>query len=139
MLAGMLAVSGIAGGVFQADIFPAAGGLIVQAEETASAKSGEYITRGGTAVMGTGSASITVRGNEGQSLVGKQFYVYKLFFAENSRDGESINYTFNPLYEQALRNVTARALSRDGKQVKAADVTEYMVIDYIQTLNTSPV
>ena len=139
MLAGMLAVSGIAGGVFQAGIFPAAGGMIVQAEETPSAKSGEYITRGGTAVMGTGSASITVRGNEGQSLVGKQFYVYKLFFAENSRDGESINYTFNPLYEQALRNVTARALSRDGKQVKAADVTEYMVIDYIQTLNTSPV
>ena len=42
----------------------------------------------------------------------------------------SINYTFNPAYEQALKNVAAKALS-----VPVDDVTEYMVIDYIQSLN----
>lgn len=112
--------------------------MTVYAEENTRTNQ-EYVTRGGIATMGTGSASITIEGQAGQTLVGKRFNVYKLFYAENARDGESINYTFNPLYEQALKNVTARALSKDGKQVDAADVTEYMVIDYIQTLNTNPV
>ncbi len=98
-----------------------------------------YNTTGGKAVMGTGTASITVTGNSGQSLIGKQFHVYKLFNAENSKDGESINYTFNPACEQALKNVVAAALTGSGKQTDPADVTEYMVIDYIQTLNTNPV
>ena len=107
----------------------------IYAAEAAGTESREYTTHGGTAVLGTGPASITVNGNEGQTLAGKRFYVYKLFFAENSRDGESVNYTFNPLYEQEMKNVTARALSKDGKRVQPAEVTEYMVIDYIQTLN----
>lgn len=98
-----------------------------------------YNTQNGVATFGTGSAGITIAGNSGQTLIGKRFQVYKLFYAENSRDGESINYTFNPTYEQALKNVVARALSKDGKQVNADQVTGYMVIDYIQTLNTNPV
>lgn len=98
-----------------------------------------YNTQNGVATFGTGTAGITIAGNSGQTLIGKRFQVYKLFYAENSRDGESINYTFNPTYEQALKNVVARALSKDGKQVNADQVTEYMVIDYIQTLNTNPV
>ena len=48
--------------------------------------------------MGKGTAGIVISGNDGQSLIGKQFHVYKLFDAENAKGGESINYTFNPAY-----------------------------------------
>lgn len=96
-------------------------------------------TQGGTAVMGNGSASIVINGNSGQTLAGKTFRIYQIFHAENSKYGESVNYTFNAAYEQAVKNVVARALSKDGKNVSAADVTEYMAIDYIQSLNTNPV
>ena len=65
----------------------------------------EYSTVKGIATMGTGQAHIDIAGNEGQTLVGKKFNVYKLFEAENAKGGESINYTFNPTYEQALKNV----------------------------------
>lgn len=98
-----------------------------------------YDTQNGIATMGTGTGQITISGNSGQPLQGKQFSVYKLFYAENSRDGESINYTFNPTYEQALKNVVAQALSKGGTQISAGQVTEYMVLDYIQSLNTNPV
>ena len=81
--------------------------------------------------MGSGTANITIKGNEGQTLVGKKFHVYKLFLAQNAQGMESINYTFNPTYEQALKNVAAKALS-----VPVDEVTEYMVIDYIQSLNS---
>ena len=105
----------------------------------AAAEGQVYNTQNGVATLGTGTAGITIAGNSGQTLIGKRFNVYKLFYAENSREGESINYTFNPTYEQALKNVVAKALSKDGKQTSADQVTEYMVIDYIQTLNTNPV
>lgn len=91
-------------------------------------------TQGGTAVLGTGTASITINGNAGQSLLGKKFGVYKLFNAENSKGMESINYTFNPEYAPALKKVVASKINKPE-----ADVTEYDVIDYIQTLNTNPV
>lgn len=90
--------------------------------------------------LGQGTASITITGNQNQSLAGKSFMVYQLFNAENSKNGESINYTFNPVYENALKSVVAMRLSaQGGSQIVAADVTEYMVIDYMQTLNTNPV
>lgn len=89
--------------------------------------------------MGSGQAHIDITGNEGQTLVGKQFNVYKLFNAENAKGGESINYTFNPVYEQALKNVVSKALTKAGTTVTAANVTEYQVIDYIQSLNNYPV
>ena len=99
----------------------------------------EYSTVKGIATMGTGQAHIDIAGNEGQTLVGKKFNVYKLFEAENAKGGESINYTFNPTYEQALKNVVAKALTKKGTTTSAADVTEYQVIDYIQSLNNYPV
>ena len=99
----------------------------------------EYSTVKGIATMGTGQAHIDIAGNEGQTLVGKKFNVYKLFEAENAKGGESINYTFNPTYEQALKNVVAKALTKAGTTIAAADVTEYQVIDYIQSLNNYPV
>ena len=99
----------------------------------------EYSTVKGIATMGTGQAHIDIAGNEGQTLVGKKFNVYKLFDAKNAKGGESINYTFNPTYEQALKNVVAKALTKAGTTIAAADVTEYQVIDYIQSLNNYPV
>ena len=51
-----------------------------------------------------------------------------------------MNYTFNPKYESVIKEVVAAKLSkRDNKTVKASDVSEYMAIDYIQSLNTNKV
>lgn len=92
-------------------------------------------TTGGVANFGRGSASITIQGNDiDQSLVGKKFNVYKLFDAENATGLESINYTMNPEYAQALKNVVGAKINKTP-----ATVTEYEIIDYIQTLNTNKV
>ena len=91
-------------------------------------------TQNGIANFGDGTAKITIKGNEGQSLVGKEFNVYQLFHAENSAGGESIQYTFNTEYENVLKTVVGKKLGKDPKEV-----TEYMVIDYIQTLNSNKV
>ena len=107
---------------------------IVKAED----KSPIY-TQGGVAVLGNREAVITIKGNEGQNLVGKKFRIYQLFLAENARDGESVNYTWNPNCEAALKNVTAKALTKKGKKTTPEQVTEYMAIDYIQSLNANQV
>lgn len=59
-------------------------------------------TPNGVADFGEGNASITIKGNSGQTLVGKKFNVYKLFEAENAADNESINYTWNKDYKTAM-------------------------------------
>ena len=94
----------------------------------------EVGTPGGVANLGKGSAQITISGNTGQTLVGKKFNVYKLFDAENSAGLESINYTINPTYKTPLQNVVGKKLNK-----AAAQVTEYEIIDYIQSLNTNKV
>ncbi len=94
----------------------------------------EVGTPGGVANLGKGSAQITISGNSGQTLVGKKFNVYKLFDAENSAGLESINYTINPTYKTPLQNVVGKKLNK-----AAAQVTEYEIIDYIQSLNTNKV
>lgn len=86
----------------------------------------------GVANLGNGKSTILINGNQGQTLVGKEFAVYKLFNAENSVSGESINYTFNPTYEQALKEIVSIKLG-----IAVSQVTEYKVIDYIQSLNTN--
>lgn len=110
----------------------------VQAAEPTnqSRNSGDYMVNKGVVDFGEGTANITIKGNAGQSLVGKRFEVFQLFNAENAKGGESINYTFKDEYATALKTVVASALNkRDGSSLKPTDVTEYMVIDYIQTLN----
>lgn len=129
MLTGTLALAGAISSV-PMPLFQSGTAAIVYAAEGTT-----YNTVKGVATMGTGQAHIDISGNDGQTLVGKQFNVYKLFDAENAKGGESINYTFNPSYEQALKNVVAKA----GTTIAAADVTEYQVIDYIQSLNNYPV
>lgn len=91
-------------------------------------------TAKGVADFGRGNASITITGNTEQTLVGKKFNVYKLFHAENAVNGESVNYTIHAPFAQALKTVVGK---RIGKLQDT--VTEYEVIDYIQTLNTNPV
>ena len=92
------------------------------------------ITNGEYVHGGTGHASITLTGNPDQPLEKKTFTLYKIFDAENADHNESINYTFNPTYEQAVKNVVAEKMS-----IAASEVTEYVAIDYIQSLNTYPV
>lgn len=91
-------------------------------------------TPNGNANLGGGNASITINANQGQSMFGKKFEVYKLFNAENAKDGESINYTWNTRYKSALQTVVGAKLNKTP-----ASVTEYDVIDYIQTLNNHKV
>ena len=91
-------------------------------------------TPNGNANLGGGTASITINANSGQSMLGKKFEVYKLFNAENAKDGESINYTWNTRYKSALQKVVGAKLNK-----APASVTEYDVIDYIQTLNNHKV
>ena len=81
-------------------------------------------------VADTETASITIVANEEQSLVGKQFELFKLFDTENAFGGESVNYTLNPKYASALKKLVGFQLD-----IEAAKVHEYQVIDYIQTLN----
>jgi len=92
-------------------------------------------TPGGIANFGRGGASITIMGNGyNQSLYGKKFNVYKLFNAENSKGMESINYTMNDAYAQALKNVVSKRLNKP-----VDTVTEYDIIDYIQSINMNKV
>lgn len=84
--------------------------------------------------LGRGDANIVISGNQNQTLVGKKFRVYQLFHAENAKGLESIQYTFNKPYENVLKTVVGKRLGKE-----ANSVTEYEVIDYIQTLNTNPV
>lgn len=75
-------------------------------------------------------ASITIVANEGQSLIGKQFELFKLFLVENAVGGESVNYTLNPAYAPALKKLIGFQLD-----IEPDKVHEYQIIDYIQTLN----
>ena len=49
--------------------------------------------------------------------------------------GESINYTFHPKYEEAVKTVVAKGLTESGNRPRE-NVTEYMAVDYIQSLNS---
>lgn len=97
MFATLLALGGISGSTVGAPL------LTVQAAGEVTVAAKEYTTQGGIANMGSGTANITIKGNAGQTLIGKKFHVYKLFLAQNAQGMESINYTFNPAYEQALK------------------------------------
>lgn len=89
------------------------------------------MTPGGIASLGSGLASIAIYGNNASSnLVGKSFNIYKLFDAQNSKYEESINYTFTNECKGALQKIVGEKLGKAPE-----NVTEYEVIDYIQSLN----
>ena len=90
-----------------------------------------------------GSAEIKINGVTGtvgkESMVGKEFRLYTIFEAENATGGESINYVWTNETKASIQQVVAKRLTAQGKTTTPKDVTEYMAIDYIQTLNTNPV
>lgn len=99
--------------------------VIVNAEEHS------YVTQNGVVDFGEGEASIVIKGNAGQSLAGKTLSVHRLFEAENAKGLESIDYTMNPVYTNALKTVVA-----SRKNMELERVTEFAIIDYMQTLNS---
>lgn len=121
-----MALSGILSGVVPTTITP-----VYAMEGSVSETVG---TPKGVATLGGGTGAITITPQENQSLKGKSFRVYKLFDAENADDEESINYTFNDTYKKALQTVVGKKI---GKQTDK--VTEYDVLDYIQSLNKNVV
>ena len=87
-------------------------------------------TTGGVVDFKAGEAKITIQGNDGQSLAEKTWKLHKLFDAENAAGGESVRYTLNSAYADSLKKVIS------GKINKNADaVTEYEILDYIQTMS----
>lgn len=92
------------------------------------------VTQNGVVKMNDGDAQIKIIGNDGQSLVGKEFCIYKLFSAENSIGQESINYTYNLEFQDVLQTLVGSKIDKE-----AAAVTEYEVIDYIQSLSQNEV
>ena len=107
---------------------------VLASRETETKNCDSVETPTGTADFERGNASITIRGNGGQSLRGKIFRIYQLFRAENASGGESIQYTLNPNYEKSVKIVVGKALNKNATQV-----TEYEVIDYIQSLNNNQI
>lgn len=104
------------------------GAQLMSSVGTVFAESRKVTDDNGNVTMGDGQSSITINGNYSQTLIGKSFNVYKLFFAENSKFHESINYTLNPTYTKALKEIVGEKLGKN-------DPTEYEIIDYIQSLN----
>lgn len=88
----------------------------------------------GAADFQRGSASIVIHGKEGQSLKGKSFRLYQIFNAENAKGGESVQYTLHSEYEKSVKMVVGEAIEKE-----ASKVTEYEVVDYIQSLNQNQV
>lgn len=109
----------------------------VLAAESSADINGVHTVYNGRVDLGQGNAEITIIGNSGQSLSGKCFEMFQLFHAEKAANSESVNYTFNDKYKPALQNVTSKALStREDTKQNASQMTEYQVIDYIQSLNS---
>lgn len=98
---------------------------------TLPAKAASMKVESGVVDFGQGDAKLIIKGNFGQPLDGKEFEIFRLFDAENSVGRESINYTFNDTYKSALQTIVGDELGKE-----ASDVTEYEVIDYIQSLNS---
>ncbi len=99
---------------------------------TVKAAGNEITTQNGIADFGEGTTTITLSAMNDE-LVGKKFRVHRLFHASVSEAGESINYTFAPEYEAAIKDAVSEVSG-----IARATLTEYQVIDYIQTLNSFP-
>lgn len=102
------------------------GGCILNALNTYPICAYENInTVNGIVDYNNGQAKIRILPNGNQSLVSKQFAVYKLFQAQISNT--SINYFYNEEYKDVIEDVVSNRLNKDS-------ISEYEVIDYIQSL-----
>lgn len=84
---------------------------------------------------------ITLNGaTANQSIKNKQFVVHKIFHVENAVRNESVNYSFNEPYKQAIKNIVAKFKGEAESRTIAPDsVSEYMAIDFMQSLNNNKV
>ncbi|MDD7467907.1 MAG: SpaA isopeptide-forming pilin-related protein [Floccifex porci] len=102
------------------------GGCILNALNTYPVCAYENINSvNGIVDYNNGQAKIRILPNGNQSLVSKQFAVYKLFQAQISNT--SINYFYNEEYKDVIEDVVSNRLNKDS-------ISEYEVIDYIQSL-----
>ena len=92
------------------------------------------ITNSGVVAFEEGSATLEIVGSAGQSLVGKTLQLHRLFDAENAKGMESIDYTLNPIYKTVLQTAVGNAQNKS-----AESVTEYEIIDFIQSMNSNRV
>ena len=128
---------------------PAVLGTVTSVFNATSAFADSYQTTNGSVTVkpdntGQTDGVITLNGaNSNQSIKNKQFVFYKVFNATNAKNNESINYTFNEKYKAVVQEVVFNKLSDEYKSTnkitKASDVSEYVAIDYIQSLNTHKV
>lgn len=128
---------------------PAVLGTVTSVFNATSAFADSYQTTNGSVTVkpdntGQTDGIITLNGaNSNQSIKNKQFVFYKVFNATNAKNNESINYTFNEKYKEVVQDVVFNKLSDEYKSTnkiaKASDVSEYVAIDYIQSLNTHKV
>ncbi len=108
------------------------GTFVNQETITAKAAENEITTQNGIADFQEGTTSITVSAWN-NDLIGKKFKVHQLFEASVSESGESINYSLAPKYDTIIKDVVS-----DASGIDRSTLTEYQVIDYIQTLNNFP-
>lgn len=99
----------------------------VDAAETLSV---QLETNSGIVDFQEGTAEIAIVGKQGKSLKGKELEVHQLFYAENSVELESVQYSLNDAYEASLKKLIGQKLNKNAQMV-----TEYEIIDYIQSLN----
>lgn len=128
---------------------PAVLGTVTSVFNATSAFADSYQTTNGSVTVkpdntGQTDGVITLNGaNSNQSIKNKQFVFYKVFNATNAKNNESINYTFNEKYKAVVQEVVFNKLSDEYKSTnkiaKVSDVSEYVAIDYIQSLNTHKV
>lgn len=128
---------------------PSVLGTVTSVFNATSAFADSYQTTNGSVTVkpdntGQTDGVITLNGaNSNQSIKNKQFVFYKVFNATNAKNNESINYTFNEKYKAVVQEVVFNKLSDEYKSTnkiaKASDVSEYVAIDYIQSLNTHKV
>lgn len=85
-----------------------------------------------------GNGSLTITGNEGQSLNGKKFELFRLFDSKTSADGTSISYSFNETYQAVLQSVVFEALKTSGDltsdETKSSDITQERVVYFLSSL-----
>lgn len=79
-------------------------------------------TSNGIVSLNQGNGKIVLKGNEKQTLVGKEFGVYELFHAQSSKDQESVVYHVNKTYEQALKQVVGKKMSKDPSTVTENEI-----------------
>ena len=100
-------------------------------------------TQNGIVSVGSGTAKILLKGNPGQSLIGKKFGLYQLFTAENSTNGESIAYHVNDQYKIPLQKAVAPIVEKTYQEVTEKDILTVFQSYHSTTknpeLNTNPV